>query len=1061
MKNAKRMIALVLALVLAVSVFTACGENKENKEEEKAAITATAVKFSKDGKYTTTVKSDKYDLSKVKAADVEVSYVGTSDVLTEDGLKTAVSDDKKADEVKPIKVKVEDVKANSKGGCDITFTDENAALNQAQYYDVSIKNPEADVSAEVEYHEITLTPDIEFATPSDKKIKVSLSIKGSEFEDKIGKSDIFLGNAFEKMDAKVISSSANNLTVQLKGSLNRNVAGAYQWGTVGVKPSGIKDAYTDVFAKVDVKLDYADIDSSTLKYSDGKVTADLKAYGVTDVSRLTKDSVKLDGAVVEAVEKKDDKTAALTLSAKNIESVNDFVDKVSGKKLTVDDFKTYTAISQASFYPVFDYVEEDGKNLKLTLKLYTYYGTFDKNLKTEQFSFSDDFKDAKAESVKIDEDGIADLIVSVPANGQTSDSYKFNGTITIAAGAITNNWGDNTSRDYSYSREYSAETLGKDVTLNKDTLLEIQKYTRGKNTLFGTVLYWGGVAGQVYSIAKSVLEITGVIDSEHVQVMKKLDTIEQKIDLVRADIDAVKDDVAKVLEQSLRDRADAYSRNVDDLNSHLEKVEKLYEKARNILAKNDEKYANIDWGKMTEEEAAEYNHAMIDYILEKDQDSKDKNFYNFTDKTDTTITNLFTSVANMIISRDAENPIRLYDEACALSYNFDTQSYNFRLAQRVYVETLLTKVIALLAVRYDVAYEPDNGNFEAMMELYQKAMARLQELAPEGISAEDVVDKSALYIGEVMLAGKNTDDGEEVKKLLTDKGYTPVDVDLNKGTNGDKIYLGYKKTKDFSKAIKNFIVLTGNLDTSYEEGRNYNLCSYIGDDSFVKRKGDLNSGATFETKGGQRGNFHKMTSAAKALFLYYTTEDSDNKAVSDLYVDGTAGGINVNEKAMAEDIFLHYDFASSDFIPDDIPYCHVLGHKVTISTSKTKERYFWGAANQKADGTRVNWTDAEIKRFYDRLHSKTIDEEFAKAGLKLEYGLVLKLRSEYKHKLRAGSVTQSVNSWREPTGDIIELGGTQITKDKVFAKFVYYNAPKCIKMTSETYGYFTYLIYKD
>ena len=109
----------------------------------------------------------------------------------------------------------------------------------------------------------------------------------------------------------------------------------------------------------------------------------------------------------------------------------------------------------------------------------------------------------------------------------------------------------------------------------------------------------------------------------------------------------------------------------------------------------------------------------------------------------------------------------------------------------------------------------------------------------------------------------------------------------------------------------------------------------------------------------------------------------------------------------------------------------------------------------------MNWTDAEIKRFYDRLHSKTIDEEFAKAGLKLEYGLILKLRSENKHKLRAGSVTQSVNSWREPTGDIIELGGTQITKDKVFAKFVYYNAPKCKKMSSETDGYFTYLIYKD
>ena len=57
MKNAKRMSALVLALILAVSVFTACGEKKDEKKNE-AAITATAVKFSKDGKYTTTVNSD-------------------------------------------------------------------------------------------------------------------------------------------------------------------------------------------------------------------------------------------------------------------------------------------------------------------------------------------------------------------------------------------------------------------------------------------------------------------------------------------------------------------------------------------------------------------------------------------------------------------------------------------------------------------------------------------------------------------------------------------------------------------------------------------------------------------------------------------------------------------------------------------------------------------------------------------------------------------------------------------------------------------------------------------
>jgi hypothetical protein len=100
MKNAKRMIALVIALVLAVSVFTACGENKDEKKNE-AAITATAVKFSKDGKYTTTVKSDTIDLSDISAKNVEISTAANNEV------------------------KVESVKANSNGSYDITFTDEN------------------------------------------------------------------------------------------------------------------------------------------------------------------------------------------------------------------------------------------------------------------------------------------------------------------------------------------------------------------------------------------------------------------------------------------------------------------------------------------------------------------------------------------------------------------------------------------------------------------------------------------------------------------------------------------------------------------------------------------------------------------------------------------------------------------------------------------------------------------------------------------------------------------------------------------------------------------------
>ena len=69
MKKMKRLLSLVLTLVMTVSIFTACGGNKENKEEEKAAITATAVKFSKDGKYTTTVSSKKVEIGRASCRE--------------------------------------------------------------------------------------------------------------------------------------------------------------------------------------------------------------------------------------------------------------------------------------------------------------------------------------------------------------------------------------------------------------------------------------------------------------------------------------------------------------------------------------------------------------------------------------------------------------------------------------------------------------------------------------------------------------------------------------------------------------------------------------------------------------------------------------------------------------------------------------------------------------------------------------------------------------------------------------------------------------------------------
>ena len=777
-KAMKKVISVLLALVLVVGTFAGCG--KSNKEET-AAITATAVKFSKSGHYTTTVSSKKVDLSGINADNVEVRYLDltadsaaakaeSTEVATEEAT-TEATEETKLEDVYPLFAKVESVKATDKKSCEITFTDDRAAELKTGSYIVLFKSVEGDdntASVEVEFPEITLTPDVENVVSDATQAKVTLAIDGSTFEDGISEKDIYLDNAFSDMKIESVSSSNKNLTVQLKGSPVRNEVGAYQWGAIKVKPSGIKDGYADVTSKVDIKLASVNIDASALKFENGKINADLKVYGIVDINTLTKDNIKIDGAAVDAAEKADDNTVKLTLSADGVKSANDFADLIGEKAMKIGDYETTVSVSQASFYPVFDYVEADGDNLKLTLKLYANSGTFDKNIKADAISFADDFKDAKAESVTVDSDTVATLILSVPANGQTTETFKMNGTVTLAAGALTNAWGDKTSKEVSYTRVYSGESLGRAVTLNTETLQEIAKYTSGKDTLFGQICYWGGVGGKVFSIAKTVLEFTGVLKSEHQQVMEALAEINKKADTIISNQYIMMDMLNEINTDIKQGQTEPYQENIEKLNSAIENLTETFANAALYMALDDavkagelkalpdfsglkgdaliaekakykELYVpNID--KMTEAEITDYNVRLVHWI----EANKDKTeiygtaFKNF----DVRYDNLYAvldATALQLSRTDATNPLSRYDELCSAKYNFDSQCYPFRLSLRETAKLLLGKGLGLVAYYNMIEKYPANSDFDTVQKHVTAAAERIDALSnylgasPEGV----------------------------------------------------------------------------------------------------------------------------------------------------------------------------------------------------------------------------------------------------------------------------------------------------------------------------------------
>ena len=1098
-KTVKRMISMLLAVVLIVSTFAGCGKNEKNEPP----ITATLVSFNKSGQYTTTVSSKKVDLSGITAENVEVRYadptvlLNAENALTEDALTEEVTEaaseataETDAQAAKSVKIediytlcaKVDSVKAGEKKCYEITFTDESVAPYTAPaHYIVYFKGVEGEsntADVNVEFPDITLTPDVDYVLSNATEAKITLSINGGEFEHGISQEDIFVGDSFEKMNVESFSASGNNLTMQLKGELEKNELGIYQWGTIGVKPSGIKNAFEDVVAKVNIQTEDAYVDRTTLKLENGKISADLKVYGVADVNTLTKDNVKIEAATVEAAEKVDDSTVKLTIAADGINSVNDFTDKFGKNEITIGDYKTTLGLSQASFYPVFDYVEEDGDNLKLTLKLYAISGSFDKKFKADDISFADDFETAKAESVKAESDTLATVILSVPANGQTAETLKLNGTVELAAGAMTNDWGEKTSAKLINTRDYSGETLGRDVTLNPETLLEIQKYTRGLNTVFGTICYYGQAAASVYSLAKSVLEFTGVIKSDHEEIMDRFDDLEKKLDTVISNQKDIMELITNLDIKEAQNSNSAYETALAVLDQNLDIHLALIDKGALYMAKDkaiaqgiakEEDFPNLkgltgdalqqakdvyraylpDVDSMTEAEAGEYNIELYDYIWSKylasQQSSKtDTEFKNF-NITYERITDALSTVTAELKKTGNQNPMAKYDYICSLTYNFDSQSYDYRLSQRLVAQVLMAKALGIIGFNEKVAAYTDDPTFASYKANVAKAINNIETinasvdketnyLRVSGISAEEVKanphtervkttgssNSNIEYISDVKLCGmKGT--GSVAKETLQNEGYTVIDFDLNKGTGWGThyIYLGYKKTNDINEAIRGFVIsdtlktrtettvkrtvvggsrgISRNIELKTEVfGMEYNdckfdLCPVSGDDAFVSSNGDLNKGKSGSTD----------------LYLYYTRDAkfSEDDAVTKIYFDPVSKGSiakidgangDFNQGAGGNDIFMHTDLDNPDkttiTVEDDsayYPYCYALGRKIAYHKSADILDYRWlTGALKTSSSTYANWSDDQVSNFLKRMHYSSVKEELASAGIIAENGLL-------------------------------------------------------------------------
>ena len=182
-------------------------------------------------------------------------------------------------------------------------------------------------TANTDYPKMSLKSDVDSVYSGTEQFRVALTIDGGEFKDDLDVEDFYRTNAFEKVDLEIISKSKKNVTLDVTGEMQKNVAGAYQWGVLGVRSSGIIDGYTDISTKIDVVLNYIDFDASSLMFDNGKAKGNLKICGVADVNQITKNDITIDGVNIENISKVDDTTINIAMALDGANSVNDYVKK--------------------------------------------------------------------------------------------------------------------------------------------------------------------------------------------------------------------------------------------------------------------------------------------------------------------------------------------------------------------------------------------------------------------------------------------------------------------------------------------------------------------------------------------------------------------------------------------------------------------------------------------------------------------------------------------------------------------------------------------------------------
>ncbi len=443
----------------------------------------------------------------------------------------------------------------------VEFEDKNVADDMPASYIVEVDDSSYEV--EVLYPGEVITTDIDCVRPGDKDIKVTMVLDNGEYADSVTTDSIALGGSFTGMNIDSISSSGKNLTLQLTGDMTQ-YGNVYVDGVITIAGAAIVGSPEDRAVTIPVEDASAYVVEDGIKYADGTITLPIELNGYTFTDSVSKEDITIEDAEVESFTKESDTKGNITIKVDGTESDNEAVSVISNKLVTLSDKAVKEGevaftlnVATADFYPVFDYASEEGDTFEYTLILYANNGTFADELKEDMISFSDDFKDATISSIDRTSDTTAEIIFAIPSNGEKLEDASVTGTVTLSADALVNSWGS-AAVECSYTRIYTSEEMGRGSdllsfdysavgTLTTGDIDTIQQIVGGLgNTTIGSITTGLSIASTVFSVGKTILEMTGVIESFENKVDRRFNEITGQLQHMQLDVTEIKDTVNRM-----------------------------------------------------------------------------------------------------------------------------------------------------------------------------------------------------------------------------------------------------------------------------------------------------------------------------------------------------------------------------------------------------------------------------------------------------------------------------------------------------------------------------------